>query len=351
LSPVNLSKYSVSLAFAEAKSHKERYREWIRLSIAGCNLIPNVKETEMITKLVPKSAQRWLRTRIENIARDVKLPLIENIAREDKFPFAKMKYIPYKFPSDSFVIPKSRKLNCETCGSGLAIPPTELWFGMAATKEEYIASGEKHVSMMLELLRASGFSFSKGDRILDFGCGTGRMIRHLANVSESCEIWGTDVHAESIYWCNQHLNPPFHFATTTTIPHLPFGDSYFKLIYGGSIFTHIDDLAEAWLLELRRILSPDGRLYVTIHDNRSIELLEACRNEDFFLAELLKTNDLYIQSKSNLGMLAIGRDIHAQVFYDIDYFRKMLSSTYQVLSVTKEAYGYQTAVLVKPRSA
>jgi SAM-dependent methyltransferase len=282
----------------------------------------------MIRNLIPPKVKVWLISRIREIT---------------------SAYIPYKSGSDSFYIPKSPELGYERCKLGLPIPPKHLWHGYGSTKEEYLSSGEEHVNKMLKLVHATDFSFEKGHRILDFGCGGGRMVRHLKNISGFCEIWGTDIVAEYIYWCRQHLSPPFHFATTTTIPHLPFKDEYFNFIYCASIFTHIDNLAEAWLLELRRILSPNGRLYLTIHDNRSIELLEACKNEDFFLAELLKTNDLYVKTKHTLGMLAIGRDIHSQVFYDIDYFCQTLSSTYQVLSITKEAYGYQTAVLVKPK--
>lgn len=29
---------------------------------------------------------------------------------------------------------------------------------------------------------------------------------------------------------------------------LKFADGYFDVIYGGSVFTHIDDLADAWFL-------------------------------------------------------------------------------------------------------
>ena len=54
-----------------------------------------------------------------------------------------------------------------------------------------------------------------------------------------------------------------------------FSDSYFDLIFTGSAFTHIDDLAEAWLLELRRLLSEKGRVYITIHDRHTIALLDA----------------------------------------------------------------------------
>jgi ubiquinone/menaquinone biosynthesis C-methylase UbiE len=48
---------------------------------------------------------------------------------------------------------------------------------------------------------------------------------------------------------------------------------YFDLIYCGSVFTHIDDLADAWLLELRRITRPGGRIYVTVHDKHRADLM------------------------------------------------------------------------------
>ena len=48
-------------------------------------------------------------------------------------------------------------------------------------------------------------------------------------------------------------------------------------------------------------------------------------------------------------MLVIGRDYRSQVFYDIDYFCKVVNPMYTILSVTEEAYGHQTAVLLKKK--
>jgi ubiquinone/menaquinone biosynthesis C-methylase UbiE len=80
------------------------------------------------------------------------------------------------------------------------------------------------------------------------------MIRWLAGLAEEMEIWGVDINARHIVWCQENLIPPFNFATVTIEPHLPFKDEYFDLIYCGSVFTHIDDLAYTWLLELKRIM-------------------------------------------------------------------------------------------------
>jgi SAM-dependent methyltransferase len=291
----------------------------------------------MIRKMIPMKAKKWaIKTIRKAVFGGYSLPSI-------------LQYKPYRFTSDMFLIPRSVECDYETCSLDFAIPPKELWLGYGRTKEKWLATGEEHVSSMLELTKASAFSFTKGDRILDFGCGAGRMIRYLKNFAESCEIWGTDISAEHIYWCKQYLSPPFHFLTSTKIPHLPFEDRYFDFIYCGSVFTHIDDLAEAWLLELRRILSPKGRLYITIHDNHTIKLLDGPW-ENNELARQLKSNDLYNKSKDTLGMFVVGRKTGPNVFYDIEYFCRTLSSMFDVLSITPEAYGYQTAVLLKIKS-
>ena len=281
-------------------------------------------------------------------------------------PVSVLKYMPEAYGFNSFAIPKEQDYENEGMDDGLSVPPRPFWLGYGNDfgdkgSEWYIAKGKRDVDRMLEIATTADFSLAPGSRILEMGCAAGRMIRHLKPHAESCEIWGVDVSAPLINWCEANLYPPFHFATTTQLPHLPFEDSYFDLIYTGSVFTHIDDLAEAWLLELRRILSPKGRLYVTIHDRHSIKLLDEGyyydpsgyftdkNNKEVELTTKLNSDSVYIREKDNFGMLVIGRDYDSQVFYDIDYFRKVVSPMFAIVSVTEEAYGHQTAVLLEKR--
>ncbi len=254
-------------------------------------------------------------------------------------------YIQNKQGSRYFFIPNSPDSNLDK-DNGLPVPPKELWLGYADYISKYLASGEKDVSKMLSIVKETGFEFKQGDRILDLGCGAGRMIRHLKHLSDTCEIWGMDISAEHIYWCKQYLSPPFHFATSTKIPHLPFEDRSVDFIYCGSLFTHIDDLAELWLLELHRILSADGRLYITIHDNHTVELMDTEYNEHG-LVKWIKSHEEFDKARNNLGMLTINRDNDSMVFYGIDYFKKTLGSLFEIISVTQEAYLFQTAIVVK----
>lgn len=280
-------------------------------------------------KLLPQRARRWLKRQ---------LPRSWLGARAS---FQDVAYVPYR-PGQDYVLPPPPPAAAPDQAAPLPVPPQELWLGY-----NYPAHGEAHVARMMEIVEASGFAPGDGDRILDLGCGAGRMIRHLRHLADRCEIWGTDISAEHIFWCRQHLSPPFHFATTTKVPHLPFEDRSFALIYCGSLFTHIDDLADAWLLELHRILAPDGRLYITVHDNRTIELFEDSPHSNAAIVREIKASPTFRAGKGEFGMFTVGRDNESQVFYDEDFLRKMLSQAFEIVSVTREAYFYQTAYLLK----
>jgi ubiquinone/menaquinone biosynthesis C-methylase UbiE len=276
-----------------------------------------------------KNLKSYLRQRLKNSVFDY---------REIMTDFT---FFPYKKGAQNFVLPLAAPA-AEVGEDGLAVPPQDLWIGYGKTKDEYLGSGKKDVETMLELLEKTDFALSSETRLLDFGCGAGRMLRNLKNAGEA---WGTDLSADHIYWCKQHLSPPFKFATTTSMPHLPFEDRYFDLIYCGSVFTHIDDLTEAWLLELRRILTVGGRIFLTIHDHHTMELLET-DYKDSFLAGKMRANEFYMNADRAFQMLSIGRDTNSQVFYDREYFRKLLSQFFEVLTIVPEAYNYQTGIII-----
>lgn len=231
--------------------------------------------------------------------------------------------------------------------NGLPLPPRIITF--KDDTDWYLKSGKEDTDSMLNILKESNFDWS-GGRILDFGCATGRLIRHLYHLKERFEIWGTDILGPEISWCQENLSPPFHFIINTIHPHLPFPDNYFHLIYAGSVFTHIDDLAHTWFLELRRILIPKGTLYITIHDEHSIELLDNKHRDSEVTKSLYRIPSYEKFKKLNYRKIVLNRSMNSQIFYKRDYILKKLSPVFSVVAVKEEAYGYQTAILLEKRS-
>jgi SAM-dependent methyltransferase len=102
-----------------------------------------------------------------------------------------------------------------------------------------------------------------GKRVLDFGSGAGRTLRHFADEAETAEFWGCDIDGPSIEWMQKSLCPPFHAWQTTPVPPLALEHGSFDLIYAVSVFTHLTDNSTPWLLELHRTLKPHGLLIAT----------------------------------------------------------------------------------------
>lgn len=260
-------------------------------------------------------------------------------------PGTAAKFYPYKPELHSYVIPKAGR------GAGLPVPPPDIMIHPGGP-ENYLSLGRTLVGRMRELLGESGFTLRQGHNILDLGSADAMMLRALEEFAvEGAEVWGVDISGRHVYWCQQHLSPPYRFATTTSFPHLPFEDRFFDLIYAGSVFTHISDLAEAWLLELRRVVRPGGRLYLTVHDRHSIDLLQQLDSP--LAAQVRAFEEESHFSQTDYAFFTVNRTPggggagESQVFYDIDFLRRHWGNYMKVLSVTPEAYGYQTAVILE----
>jgi SAM-dependent methyltransferase len=108
---------------------------------------------------------------------------------------------------------------------------------------------------------------------MDWGCATGRTLRHFAVEAGANEFWGTDQDEASVTWAKENLSPPFRFVTCTAYPHLPFSDSKFGLIYGLSVFTHLEYLQDLWLMEIHRVLRSGGHAIFTVHDEHTVRFM------------------------------------------------------------------------------
>jgi len=233
------------------------------------------------------------------------------------------------------------------------VPPPRLWRNGERDAAEYLEAGRRDTATMREVFESAGRPVESARTILDFGCATGRMTRWLTDLAPAREIWGVDVHGPSIAWCSEHLAPPFQFCQTTTLPHLPFADGSFDTIFAASVLDTMAELRDAWLLELRRLLAPDGALYITLLDRHSLETIlelpDDHKHVDFRDVITHRDQDAdFINSDWATVTITRGSG-SAHAFYDLDEFRARWSSVFEIRAERQNAYAFETALVLSQR--
>ena len=148
--------------------------------------------------------------------------------------------------------------------SSLPLPPVELanLSGRLVGHDDSFASYESVGKDLRDaVVRAlpEGWTWS-GKRVLDFGCGAGRVLRHFVPEAGEAEFWGCDIDAPSVAWINANLGPRLRAFVNDEQPPLPRSEASFDLVYAFSVFSHLADTWSAWLLELHRVLAAEGIL-------------------------------------------------------------------------------------------
>jgi SAM-dependent methyltransferase len=145
-------------------------------------------------------------------------------------------------------------------------PPAELigYVGHhdpARQVEDFERFGRRYRAVILDML-PPGWTF-EGKRVLDFGCGSGRVLRHFLDEAKVAELHGCDIDAASIAWLQENLSPPLHVFRNEEQPGLPFPGGHFDLIWATSVFSVLADTWSGWLCELHRVLLRGGLLIAT----------------------------------------------------------------------------------------
>ncbi len=149
----------------------------------------------------------------------------------------------------------------------LAYPPPEKRRRVQGTENQHIFMLEGHstyVKLQSTLGKCLGKCYADFPRILDWGCGCGRLARYFKREPLS-RLTGLDIDGDNIAWCRENLG----FGDFQSIPlHPPtrLADGNFDLVIGISVFTHLaEDVQKEWLAELRCLAAPGAVLLLSVH--------------------------------------------------------------------------------------
>jgi SAM-dependent methyltransferase len=161
-----------------------------------------------------------------------------------------------------------RHVDAKDRANGVAadLPPAELRYRVSSSPdaENFVVIGKACANDIQSALQRVGRDFGSFTRILDFGCGCGRTLVHLKDLAPHAQFDGTDIDANAIAWCKQHLRFA-NFSVGKSSPPTDYPSASFDFIYAISVFTHLDEHYQfRWLEELRRIAKPGAVVLLTV---------------------------------------------------------------------------------------
>lgn len=108
-------------------------------------------------------------------------------------------------------------------------------------------------------------ALSSNQKVLEIGCGTGRLAVRVAPVVSS--FFGIDISPKTVERAKKYLSFPNVTLICGDFLNYPF-DTVFDLIYSSLTFMHIKEKRQA-IEKIYSLLSPSGRFVLSIDKNQS----------------------------------------------------------------------------------
>jgi SAM-dependent methyltransferase len=177
-------------------------------------------------------------------------------------------------------------------------------------------------------------------RVLDFGCGWGRLTRFFVRDVGPGALYGCDPVQEIIDVC-ERTRVPARLARCDYVPdRLPF-EERFDFVFAFSVFTHLSERAHRACLEsIHASLEPGGLLLVTVrppeylrHCERMHPLLDSLGPD--FLAALQQPRYLYVPHPADDDHPQFhGAEMtHGETVISLAYVRERWSPLFELLDV------------------
>jgi SAM-dependent methyltransferase len=132
---------------------------------------------------------------------------------------------------------------------------------------ERVIPGQVDVDLLNEHLARYSFAarLARGKRVLDAGCGAGYGSAELAHTAQW--VVGADLEREAVDFARANYRLPNLWFEQASCVALPHNDSTFDLVVAFEVIEHLEQWRE-FLLEVRRIISPNGQFVVSTPNKR-----------------------------------------------------------------------------------
>jgi SAM-dependent methyltransferase len=205
---------------------------------------------------------------------------------------------------------------------------------------DFVAVGEEFLHHFRDL-----GGLVPADRVLDIGCGVGRMAVPLTRYLDGGTYRGFDVVEQMVHSCERRIGarfPEFRFdhidvfngkynpggAIPPDEVRFPYDDDAFDFAFATSVFTHLlPDDAARYLAETARVLRPEGRSLVTWY---------VVTPETAVLVEERRSRIAFVSADEGIWLLD-AKEPEAAVGYDEALVRRLYAGA--GMAIDTVAYG------------
>lgn len=120
-------------------------------------------------------------------------------------------------------------------------------------------------------------------KLLDFGCGWGRITRMWLKAIPGENIFAVDPMDEMIILCKETIPHVNFFKTNPAPPISNFHENMFNFLTAYSVFSHLnEEYLNLWFAEFARLMKSDSLLFLTTRSRSFINHLQSLREKDEF---------------------------------------------------------------------
>ena len=195
--------------------------------------------------------------------------------------------------------------------------------------------------------RRYGIDPEANPSVLDWGCGVGRLTAHFIRQWPHARIFGTDVDAANVAWCESSLGAGFTICPLW--PPTAYDDASFDGAFGVSVMTHLTAEAQtAWLRELARVLRPGGIALLTFGGVSGTANGSRWRSAEWWDQWRRTGFDAESRDPILTGSIA-DDDYYRQSNQTIENVRETWSEHFEIVEIVEAAFGNQDMAVMRRR--
>jgi len=231
--------------------------------------------------------------------------------------------------------------------NGVAIPPARLRHRVhgALDRDSFLNVGKNVSNDLRRFVKTAGHEWGDFKNILDFGCGSARVMRYFLANKGNAQYSGIDIDSALIDWCQSNI-PGVHWQTNGYHPPTEFADNSFDLVYAISVFTHLnEEFQNEWLQELHRITSPGAILILTVHGE---PLFANAAMNSKQRTQLAQDGFLFVTGTTGKLKLDGLPDFYQTAYHSQPYINRVWGKLFEIVAHVPQGIGHnQNAVILK----